>query len=88
MEAIFSVTGECRKVLVETVKALVDDQNTPSFAYVIGNYTVIKTGTVFGPANEALIAALNAKGLISKCIFPRFGGFLHLRQRAAPFHRN
>ena len=39
-------------------------QNAPSFAYVIGDYTVSKTGTVSGPANEALMAALNAKGFI------------------------
>ena len=41
-------------------------QNAPSFAYVIGDYTVSKTGTVSGPTNEALIAALNAKGFIAE----------------------
>ena len=41
-------------------------QNAPSFAYVIGDYTVSKTGTVSGPANEALMAALNAKGFIAE----------------------
>ena len=68
MEAVFNVTGERRKALVEAVKAFVDApavyQNAPSFAYVIGNYTVSKTGTVSGPTNEALMAALNAKGFI------------------------
>ena len=68
MEAAFNVTGERRKALVETVKAFVDApavyQNAPSFAYVIGDYTVSKTGTISGPANEALMAALNAKGFI------------------------
>ena len=68
MEAVFNVTGERRKALVEAVKAFVDApavyQNAPSFAYVIGDYTVSKTGTVSGPANEALMAALNAKGFI------------------------
>lgn len=70
MEAAFNVTGERRKALVEAVKAFVDApavyQNAPSFAYVIGDYTVSKTGTVSGPANEALIAALNAKGFIAE----------------------
>ena len=70
MEAAFNVTGERRKALVETVKAFVDApavyQNAPSFAYVIGNYTVSKTGTVSGPANEALMVALNAKGFIAQ----------------------
>ena len=68
MEAAFNVTGERRKALVEAVKAFVDApavyQNAPSFAYVIGDYTVSKIGTVSGPANEALMAALNAKGFI------------------------
>lgn len=67
-QAAFNVTGERRKALVEAVKAFVDApaayQNAPSFAYVIGDYTVSKTGTVSGPANEALMAALNAKGFI------------------------
>ena len=48
MEAVFNVTGERRKALVEAVKAFVDApavyQNAPSFAYVIGDYTVSKTG--------------------------------------------
>ena len=68
METAFNVTGERRKALVEAVKAFVDApavyQNAPSFAYVIGDYTVSKSGTVSGPANEALMAALNAKGFI------------------------
>ena len=70
MEAAFNVTGERRKALVEAVKAFADVpavyQNAPSFAYVIGDYTISKTGTVSGPANEALIAALNAKGFIAE----------------------
>ena len=70
MEAAFNVTGERRKALVEAVKTFVDApavyQNAPSFAYVIGGYMVSKTGTVCGPANEALMAALNAKGFIAE----------------------
>ena len=72
METAFNVTGERRKALVEAVKAFVDApavyQNAPSFAYVIGDYTISKTGTVSGPANEALMAALNAKGFIDRII--------------------
>ena len=68
MEAAFNVTGEHRKALVEAIKAFVDApavyQNAPSFANVIGDYTVSKTGMVSGPANEALMAALNAKGFV------------------------
>lgn len=70
MKVAFNVTGERRKALVEAVKAFVDApaiyQNAPSFAYVIGDYTVSKNGTVSGPANEALMAALNAKGFIAE----------------------
>ena len=68
MEAAFNVTGDRRKMLVEAVSAFVDTpavyQNAPTFAYAIGEYAVSKTGTLTGPANEALMAALNAKGFI------------------------
>ena len=70
MEATFNVIGERHKALVEAIKAFVDEpaiyQNAPSFAHVIGDYTLSKTGTVSGPANEALMAALNAKGFIAE----------------------
>ena len=68
MEEAFNVTDERRKMLVEAIKAFVDApavyQNAPSFVYVIGDYTVSKSGTVSGPVNEALMAALNANGFI------------------------
>lgn len=68
MEAAFNVTGDRRKALVEAVSAFVGTpavyQNAPTFAYAIGEYAVSKTGTLTGPANEALMAALNAKGFI------------------------
>ena len=68
MEAAFNVTGDRRKSLVEVVSAFVGTpamyQNAPTFAYAIGEYAVSKTGTLTGPANEALMAALNAKGFI------------------------
>ena len=68
MEAAFNVTGDRRKALVEAVSAFVGTpavyQNAPTFAYAIGEYAVNKTGTLAGPANEALMAALNAKGFI------------------------
>ena len=68
MEAAFNVTGDRRKMLVEAVSAFVGTpaiyQNAPTFAYAIGEYAVSKTGTLTGPANETLMAALNAKGFI------------------------
>ena len=70
MEAAFNVTGERRKALVEAVKAFIDApaiyQNAPSFAYIIGDYTASKTGTVSSPAKEALMDAPNAKGFIAE----------------------
>ena len=68
MEAAFNVTGDRRRALVEAISAFVGTpaiyQNAPTFAYAIGEYAVSKTGTLTGPANEALMAALNAKGFI------------------------
>ena len=70
MEAAFNVTGERRKALIEAVKAFVDApavyQNAPIFAHAIGDYTVSKIDTVSDPVNEALMAALNAKGFIAE----------------------
>lgn len=68
METAFNVTGDRRKMLVEAVSAFIGTpavyQNAPTFAYAIGEYAVSKTGILTGPANEALMAALNAKGFI------------------------
>lgn len=62
----FNVTGEERKALVEAISAHLGIrhiyQNAPTFAYVIGDYRVDKVGTLTGPANEPLVAALHAKG--------------------------
>ena len=64
----YHVTGEQRKALVAAVSAYTGTpavyQNAPTFAYVIGEYSVDKEGTLTGPANEALITALQAKGFI------------------------
>lgn len=68
MELYYHVTGEQRKALVTAVSAFVDApavyQNAPTFAYAIGEYSVDKEGTLTGPASEALITALQAKGFI------------------------
>ena len=66
----YHVTGEQRKALVTAVSAFVDApavyQNAPTFAYAIGEYSVDKEGTLTGPANEALVTALQAKGFIAE----------------------
>ena len=66
----YHATGEQRKALVTAVSAFVDApavyQNAPTFAYAIGEYSVDKEGTLTGPANEALITALQVRGFIAK----------------------
>ena len=67
---VHSVTAEQRKALVTAVSAFVDApavyQNAPTFAYAIGEYSVDKEGTLTGPASEALVAALQAKGFMAE----------------------
>ena len=68
MALYYHVTGEQRKALVAAVSAYTGTpavyQNAPTFAYAIGEYRVDKEGTLTGPASEALITALQAKGFI------------------------
>ncbi len=70
MAEAFNVTGEQRKALVAAISGFTGEQpkyqNAPTFAYIIGEYTVDKQGTVTGPANEALITILQAKGFIAE----------------------
>lgn len=66
MELRYNVTGISRKELVAAVGGFVGTEPAykaaPSFAYAIGSYTVDKEGTLTGPANPALIAALAEQG--------------------------
>ena len=68
MALYYHATGEQRKALVTAVSAYTGTpavyQNAPTFAYAIGEYSVDKEGTLTGPASEALITALQAKGFI------------------------
>ena len=70
MALYYHVTGEQRKALVTAVSAFVDApavyQNAPTFAYAIGEYSVDKEGTLTGPASEALVVALQAKGFMAE----------------------
>ena len=70
MALYYHATGEQRKALVTAVSAFVDApavyQNAPTFAYAIGEYCVDKEGTLTGPASEALITALQAKGFMAE----------------------
>ena len=68
MALYYHVTGEQRKALAAAVSAYTGApavyQNAPTFAYAIGEYRVDKEGTLTGPASEALITALQAKGFM------------------------
>ena len=70
MALCYHVIGEQRKALVAAVSAFIDApavyQNAPTFAYAIGEYCVDKEGTLTGPASEALITALQAKGFMAE----------------------
>lgn len=70
MAEAFNVTGEQRKALVAAIGGFTGEQpkyqNAPTFAYIIGEYTVDKQGTVTGPDNEALMTILQAKGFIAE----------------------
>ena len=70
MEIPYRVTGEQRKSLVKAVSSFIGEaakyQNAPTFAYIIGEYTVDKNGTLTGPANEQLLQALAAQNFIEE----------------------
>lgn len=66
MEVHFDVTGSARKALAtaigEHTGAYPSYQAAPSFAYLIGDYTLDRTGTLAGPKNDYLIRALEEDG--------------------------
>ena len=70
MTLYYHVTGEQRKALVAAASAFIGApavyQNAPTFAYAIGEYRVDKEGTLTGPADEALVTALQAKGFMAE----------------------
>lgn len=67
-ETRFNVTGEQRKALVTAISAYIDQSvkylGAPSYAYMIGEYRVDKTGTLIGEASPELLAALAEQGFI------------------------
>ena len=70
MEVRFDVTGSARKALAaaigEHTGAYPSYQAAPSFAYLIGDYNLDRTGTLAGPKNEYLIRALADDGYKTK----------------------
>ena len=69
MEIAYHETGERRKELVKAISQFTGMtatfQNAPTFAYVIGDYTVAKGGTLTGKSNAALVEALAEQGFIA-----------------------
>lgn len=70
VELHYGVTGPDRKTMVAVISTITgidaEFMGVPSLAYKIGEYIVDKEGTVTGPANPDLIAALTAKGFTVK----------------------
>ena len=68
MEIAYHATGERRKELVTAISQFTGMaaayQNAPTFAYVIGDYTVDKSGTLTGENNAALVEALAEQALL------------------------
>ena len=70
MEIRFDVAGNARKALAaaigEHTGAYPSYQAAPSFAYLIGDYTLDRTGTLAGPKNDYLIRTLADDGYKTK----------------------
>ena len=70
MEIRFDVAGSARKALAAAIGkhtgAYPSYQAAPSFAYLIGDYTLDRTGTLAGPKNDYLIRALAEDGYQTK----------------------
>ena len=66
MELHYNVTGIPRKALVVAISDFVgaepEYKAAPSFAYAIGDYIVDKEGTLIGPTDPTLVAALAEQG--------------------------
>ena len=65
-ETRFNVTGDQRKKLVTAIGAYLDQPakylGAPSYAYMIGEHRVDKTGALIGEASPELLAALAEQG--------------------------
>ena len=70
MNLNFNVTGKARKALVNAIAEILGEtaeyQGTPSYAYVIGKYTVDKSGTLEGRKNANLEAKLAEQGFTAE----------------------
>ena len=70
MEIHYDVPGSARKALAgaigEIIGAYPSYQAAPSFAYIIGEYTLDRNGVLTGPRNSLLILTLDQDGYRTK----------------------
>ena len=70
MEIHYDVPGSARKALAsaigEIIGAYPSYQAAPSFAYIIGEYTLDRNGALTGPRNSQLMLTLDQAGYRTK----------------------
>ena len=70
MEIACNINGDRRKELVtaiaEITGATAEYQKAPTYAYVIGEYTVDRNGTLTGKRNGELLTALAERGFLTE----------------------
>ena len=66
----YDVSGSARKALAgaigESIGVYPSYQAAPSFAYIIGEYTLDRNGVLTGPRNSQLILTLDQDGYCAK----------------------
>ena len=70
MEVHFDVEGSARKALAnaigESIGTYSSDKAAPSFAYIVGEYTLDRHGVLAGSQNQQLLATLEQDGYRTK----------------------
>ncbi len=70
MEIHYNVPGSTRKALANAIGEIIGTypsyQAAPSFAYIIGEYTLDRNGALTGPRNSQLLLALDQYGYRTK----------------------
>ena len=70
MEIHYDVPGSARKALASAIGKIIGAypsyQAAPSFAYIIGEYTLDRNGALTGPRNSQLMLTLDQDGYRTK----------------------
>ena len=70
MEIHYDVPGSARKALASAIGEIIGTypsyQAAPSFAYIIGEYTLDRNGVLTGPRNSQLLLTLDRDGYRTK----------------------